>query len=58
MHIKGADFLRTRKTDKQVEITIKNLLGKEYKINLEEQISKEEYDKKQNEAKELLKGLK
>ena len=22
MHIKGADFLRTRKTDKQVEITI------------------------------------
>jgi len=42
MHIKGADFLRTRKTDKQVEITIKNLLGKEYKINLEEQISKEE----------------
>ena len=26
MHIKGADFLRTRKTDKQVEITIKNLL--------------------------------
>ena len=42
MHIKGADFLRTRKTDKQVEIKIKNLLGKEYKINLEEQISKEE----------------
>ena len=42
MHIKGADFLRTRKTDKQVEITIKNLIGKEYKINLEEQISKEE----------------
>ena len=38
MHIKGADFLRTRKTDKQVEITIKNLIGKEYKINLEEQL--------------------
>ena len=42
MHIKGADFLRSRKTDKQVEITIKNLLGKEYKVNLEEQISKED----------------
>ena len=47
MHIKGADFLRTRKTDKQVEITIKNLLGKEYKINLEEQISKEELARKE-----------
>ncbi len=47
MHIKGADFLRTRKTDKQVEITIKNLLGKEYKINLEEQISKEELERQE-----------
>ena len=53
MHIKGADFLRTRKTDKQVEITIKNLLGKEYKINLEEQISKEEIAK-QEEKNRLL----
>ena len=46
MHIKGADFLKSRKTDKQVEITIKNLLGKEYKVNLEEQISKEELKRK------------
>ena len=53
MHIKGADFLRTRKTDKQVEITIKNLLGKEYKINLEEQISKEELTR-QEENNRLL----
>ena len=53
MHIKGADFLRTRKTDKQVEITIKNLIGKEYKINLEEQISKEELTR-QEENNRLL----
>lgn len=53
MHIKGADFLKSRKTDKQVEITIKNLLGKEYKVNLEEQISKEEL-KRQEENNRLL----
>ena len=45
MHIKGADFLRSRKTDKQVEITIKNLLGKDYKVRLEEQISKEDLER-------------
>ena len=53
MHIKGADFLRTRKTDKQVEITIKNLLGKEYKINLEEEISKEELAKQEENNRNL-----
>ena len=53
MHIKGADFLKSRKTDKQVEITIKNLLGKEYKVNLEEHISKEEL-KRQEENNRLL----
>ena len=53
MHIQGADFLKSRKTDKQVEITIKNLLGKEYKVNLEEQISKEEL-KRQEENNRLL----
>lgn len=53
MHIKGADFLRTRKTDKQVEITIKNLLGKEYKINLEEEISKEELAKQEENNRNI-----
>ena len=42
MHIRGADFLRTRKTDKQLEVTIKNLLERDYKVELEEQISQEE----------------
>ena len=42
MHIRGADFLRTRKTDKQLAVTIKNLLERDYKVELEEQISQEE----------------
>ena len=33
MHIKGADFLRAKKTDKELEKVLKNLFGKEYKIN-------------------------
>ena len=32
MHIRGADFLRAKKTDKELENVIKKLYGKEYKI--------------------------
>lgn len=55
MNIKGADFLRAKKTDKELENVIKKLYGKEYKIQLEEVYKKEdeiEYEKKIKEMEE------
>ena len=55
MHIKGADFLKTRKTDKELENVIKKLFGIEYKIDLEEVIKKEdeiEYEKRIKQMEE------
>ena len=34
MHIRGADFLRAKKTDVELENVIEKLFGKEYKIEL------------------------
>ena len=42
MHIKGADFLRAKKTDKQLAHVLENLFGVKYNIELREEISKEE----------------
>ncbi len=42
MHIKGADFLRAKKTDKELERVLKNLYGIEYKVELEEDIEEKE----------------
>ncbi len=42
MHIRGADFLRLKKTDKELESVIKKLYGKEYKVELEEVIKEED----------------
>ena len=39
MHIKGADFLKAKKTDKELQKVLKNLFGKEYVINIEEDLS-------------------
>ena len=39
MHIKGADFLKAKKTDKELQKVIKNLFGKEYIIDIEEELS-------------------
>ena len=39
MHIKGADFLKARGTDKELQKVIKNLFGKEYIIDIEEELS-------------------
>ncbi len=53
MHIKGADFLKAKKTDIELANVLKNLFGKEYKIELIEEISKEEIQKiKDNLKKE------
>ena len=42
MHIKGADFLRSKKTDKELARVLKNLFGVDYKIELIEELSKDE----------------
>ncbi len=57
MHIKGAEFLKARKTDKELEKIIKNLFGLEYKITLQEVINENEileYQKKAREEEERL----
>ena len=38
MHIKGADFLKAKKTDKELQKTIKNLFGQEYAIDITEDL--------------------
>ena len=53
MHIRGADFLRAKKTDKELEKVLKNLYGKEYKITLEEDINELELKKAEEKAREL-----
>ena len=42
MHIKGADFLRAKKTDAELKKVLKNLFGIDYKIELIEELSKED----------------
>ncbi len=42
MHIKGADFLKAKKTDQELKKVLKNLFNKDYKIELTEEISTEE----------------
>ena len=42
MHIQGSEFLKAKKTDKELEKVLKNLFGVDYKIELIEEISKEE----------------
>lgn len=39
MHIRGADFLRARKTDKELENMLQNLYGISYHVELKEEIS-------------------
>lgn len=53
MHIKGADFLRAKKTDKELEKVLKNLFGKTYHIELKEDIQKYDLEEYEEKAKEL-----
>ena len=53
MHIKGADFLRLKKTDKELENVIKKLYGIEYKVELEEIINKQDEIEYQRKIKEM-----
>ena len=36
MHIKGAEFLKAKKTDKELQKTVKNLFGQDYAIEITE----------------------
>ncbi len=51
MHIKGADFLKAKKTDKELEKVIKNLLDETYQVFIEEEIRKEDLLAIANETK-------
>ena len=42
MHIKGADFLKAKKTDQELRKVLKNLFGIDYKIELIEDVSKDD----------------
>lgn len=42
MHIKGAEFLKAKKTDKELQKTVKNLFGQDYAIEITEKISSQE----------------
>ena len=51
MHIKGADFLRAKKSDKTLEMLIKNIMGKEYKIEITEDLNQDAIKKIEEEAR-------
>ena len=53
MQIKGADFLKARKLDKELEQVIKNIFNKDYKINIEEKIKKEDVIAIQEKTKQI-----
>ena len=53
MHIRGAEFLKAKKTDKELEKVLKNLFGKEYKVNLTEQLSEKEIEEIREEIKQV-----
>ena len=57
MHIKGAEFLKAKKTDKELGKIIKNLFGADYKIELRECINENEvleYQKRAHEEEEKM----
>ena len=51
MHIKGADFLKAKKTDKELQRTIKNLFGQEYAIDITEDLSANEINQMRESIK-------
>ncbi len=53
MKIKGADFLKARKLDKELENVIFNLFGKKYVINIEERLTEKEINEFAQKNKEI-----
>ena len=53
MKIKGADFLKARKLDKELEVVIVNLFGKKYTVNIEERITAQEVEAFKEKTKQM-----
>ena len=53
MKIKGADFLKARKLDRELENVIQNLFGKKYIVNIEEKIAEKEMQAFEEKTKEI-----
>ena len=53
MKIKGADFLKARKLDKELEMVIANLFGKKYTVNIEERITEQEVEAFKEKTKQM-----
>ncbi len=53
MHIKGAEFLKLKKSDKTLQKIIKNLLGKDYKIEIQEELNLDDMHKYEEHIKEI-----
>ena len=53
MKIKGADFLKARKLDRELEKVIFNLFGKKYTVNIEEKLADQEVKAFQEKTKEI-----
>ena len=51
--IKGADFLKARKLDKELENVIFNLFGKKYTVNIEEKITEQEVEAFKEKTREM-----
>ena len=53
MKIKGADFLKARKLDRELEKVIQNLFGKKYIVNIEERIAEQELQAFKEKTREI-----
>ena len=53
MQIKGAEFLKARKLDRELENVIANLFGKRYNINIEERLAEKEIQEYREKKKEI-----
>lgn len=53
MKIQGANFLKARKLDRELESVIENIFGKKYIVNIEERINAEEVLKQKEKAKQV-----
>ena len=53
MKIQGADFLKARKLDRELESVIENIFGKKYIVNIQERINAEEVLKQKEKAKQV-----
>ena len=53
MRIKGAEFLKARKLDRELEKVILNLFGKQYNVNIEEKIAEQEVQAFKQKTREI-----